>query len=278
MSLPSDSAVDQRDGKGTVQPDRIALDEVADEVIDNPDISGTSTAPGELTCSASRRKDAALDPARNRRRRSLACLTPIDARRWPHSASRRWACLPSPARARRRRRRRSTGATRCRPAGPASGRPSCRRSPSARSYTRTMTSVQNLEFITALRGKTESLHVVNMFTSPLQKVGAGDGDRQSARDVGAAGARVRQAGRVPVRQHPSAGVGSRRGAADGRARSDRRARASICSTTRSSSSRRSSTSTAPTRSCRRTDRSAARRRTSSACARTPQGSISIAMP
>ena len=37
-------------------------------------------------------------------------------------------------------------------------------------YTRTMTSLQNLEFVTALRGKTESLHVVNMFISPLKKV------------------------------------------------------------------------------------------------------------
>jgi hypothetical protein len=37
-------------------------------------------------------------------------------------------------------------------------------------YTRTMTSLSNLEFVTALRGKTESLHVVNMFISPLKKV------------------------------------------------------------------------------------------------------------
>jgi hypothetical protein len=37
-------------------------------------------------------------------------------------------------------------------------------------YTRTMTSLQNLEFITALRSKSESLHVVNMFISPLKKV------------------------------------------------------------------------------------------------------------
>jgi len=37
-------------------------------------------------------------------------------------------------------------------------------------YARTMTSLSNLEFITALRGKTESLHVVNMFISPLKKV------------------------------------------------------------------------------------------------------------
>lgn len=37
-------------------------------------------------------------------------------------------------------------------------------------YTRTMSSLQNLEFITALRGKSESLHVVNMFVSPLRKV------------------------------------------------------------------------------------------------------------
>ena len=37
-------------------------------------------------------------------------------------------------------------------------------------YTRTMSSLQNLEFITALRGKSENLHVVNMFISPLKKV------------------------------------------------------------------------------------------------------------
>src|SRR6188474_453751 len=36
-------------------------------------------------------------------------------------------------------------------------------------YTRTMTSGSNLEFVTALRGKTESLHVVNMFTTALRK-------------------------------------------------------------------------------------------------------------
>jgi hypothetical protein len=37
-------------------------------------------------------------------------------------------------------------------------------------YTRTMSSLQNIEFITALRGKSESLHVVSMFTSPLRKI------------------------------------------------------------------------------------------------------------
>ena len=36
-------------------------------------------------------------------------------------------------------------------------------------YTRTMTSLQNLEFITALRSKSDNLHVVNMFISPLKK-------------------------------------------------------------------------------------------------------------
>lgn len=36
-------------------------------------------------------------------------------------------------------------------------------------HTRTMTSAQNLEFITALRGKSESLHVLNMFISPMRK-------------------------------------------------------------------------------------------------------------
>ena len=36
-------------------------------------------------------------------------------------------------------------------------------------YTRTMSSLQNLEFITALRGRTEQIHVVNMFISPLRK-------------------------------------------------------------------------------------------------------------
>ncbi len=35
-------------------------------------------------------------------------------------------------------------------------------------YTRTMSSLQNIEFITALRGKSESIHVVNMFISPLR--------------------------------------------------------------------------------------------------------------
>ena len=37
-------------------------------------------------------------------------------------------------------------------------------------YTRTMSSAQNLEFITAVRGKSEHLHVVNMFTTALRKV------------------------------------------------------------------------------------------------------------
>ena len=41
--------------------------------------------------------------------------------------------------------------------------------PERTSYTRTTSSLQNLEFITALRGKSESLHVVNMFISPLRK-------------------------------------------------------------------------------------------------------------
>ena len=36
-------------------------------------------------------------------------------------------------------------------------------------FTRTMTSLDNLEFITALRAKSESLHVVNMFVSPMRK-------------------------------------------------------------------------------------------------------------
>ena len=36
-------------------------------------------------------------------------------------------------------------------------------------FTRTMSSMDNIEFITALRGKTDSLHVVNMFISPLKK-------------------------------------------------------------------------------------------------------------
>jgi zinc carboxypeptidase len=37
-------------------------------------------------------------------------------------------------------------------------------------YARTMTSVQLLEWITALKAKTDRLHVVNMFTSPMRKV------------------------------------------------------------------------------------------------------------
>ncbi|HEY7474113.1 MAG TPA: M14 family zinc carboxypeptidase [Vicinamibacterales bacterium] len=36
-------------------------------------------------------------------------------------------------------------------------------------YTRTMSSIQNIEFITALRARSESLHVVNMFISPQRK-------------------------------------------------------------------------------------------------------------
>ena len=36
-------------------------------------------------------------------------------------------------------------------------------------YTRTMSSLQNIEFITALRARSESLHVVNMFISPQRK-------------------------------------------------------------------------------------------------------------
>ena len=41
--------------------------------------------------------------------------------------------------------------------------------PERTAYTRTMTSEQNLEFITALRGRTESLHVITMFISPMRK-------------------------------------------------------------------------------------------------------------
>ena len=95
----------------------------------------------------------------------------------------------------------------------------------AHGFTRTMSSIQLLEFIAALKVKSESLHVVNMFTSPMRKVAPAIVLSQPARDVGAAGARLRQAGRVPVRQHPSARARSRRGAADGRARSRRSASA-----------------------------------------------------
>jgi hypothetical protein len=41
--------------------------------------------------------------------------------------------------------------------------------PERTGFTRTMTSVDNLEFLTALRGRSESLHVVNIFISPLRK-------------------------------------------------------------------------------------------------------------
>ena len=41
--------------------------------------------------------------------------------------------------------------------------------PERTSYTRTTSSLQNLEFITALRGRSEQIHVVNMFISPLRK-------------------------------------------------------------------------------------------------------------
>src|SRR5262245_26613279 len=36
-------------------------------------------------------------------------------------------------------------------------------------FTRTLTSASNLEFVTALRGKTENVHVLNMFTTALRK-------------------------------------------------------------------------------------------------------------
>lgn len=41
--------------------------------------------------------------------------------------------------------------------------------PERTSFTRTMSSMQLLEWITALKGKTDRLHVVNMFTSPMRK-------------------------------------------------------------------------------------------------------------
>ena len=41
--------------------------------------------------------------------------------------------------------------------------------PERSAYTRTTSSLQNLEFITALRGRSEQIHVVNMFISPLRK-------------------------------------------------------------------------------------------------------------
>ena len=150
------------------------------------------------------------------------------------------------------RNRRSTGATKCPPAGPASGRPSCRRCRADGATRGRCRRCSCIEFITALKAKTENLHVVNMFTSPLRKAAPAMVLAEPARHVAAAGARVRKAGRVPVRQHPSAGVRGRRGAAHGRARSRGRASARSCSRTRSSSSRRSSTSTAPTRSSPRT--------------------------
>ena len=42
--------------------------------------------------------------------------------------------------------------------------------PERTAFTRTMSSVQLLEWITALKEKTDWLHVVNMFTSPMRKV------------------------------------------------------------------------------------------------------------
>ena len=42
--------------------------------------------------------------------------------------------------------------------------------PERTAYARTMTSLQLLEWITALKAKTDRLHVVNMFTSPMRKV------------------------------------------------------------------------------------------------------------
>jgi len=41
--------------------------------------------------------------------------------------------------------------------------------PERTSFTRTMSTMQLLEFVTALRGKTDRAHVVNMFTSPMRK-------------------------------------------------------------------------------------------------------------
>ena len=42
--------------------------------------------------------------------------------------------------------------------------------PERTDFTRTMSSMQLLEWITALKAKTDRLHVVNMFTSPMRKV------------------------------------------------------------------------------------------------------------
>ena len=89
-------------------------------------------------------------------------------------------------------------------------------------YTRTMSSLQNIEFITALRGKSEQMHVVNMFTSPQRKVAPAiviaNPRVTSAQEARASGKPVR----VPVREHPSAGVRGGRGAAHDRARPDGR--------------------------------------------------------
>ena len=41
--------------------------------------------------------------------------------------------------------------------------------PERTNFTRTMTTIQLLEWIAALKAKTDRVHVVNMFTSPLRK-------------------------------------------------------------------------------------------------------------
>ena len=105
--------------------------------------------------------------------------------------------------------------------------------PERTQWTRTMSTLQLHEWIAALKLKTEYLHVETMFISPLRKAAPVMVLANPRVTSPAAGAGVGQAGRVPARQHPSAGVGSGRGDADAGARSRRRQAPGTCSTTSS---------------------------------------------
>jgi hypothetical protein len=75
----------------------------------------------------------------------------------------------------------------------------------ANGFTRTTSTLQLHEFIAALKLKSEQLHVVNMFTSPMRKVAPAI-VIANPRELSAAGPRVRQAGSLlleySIRRNP----------------------------------------------------------------------------
>ena len=95
---------------------------------------------------------------------------------------------------------------RCPPAGAADWAGDLATVAEKTSYQRTMTSTDLLEFITALKAKSDLVHVVDMFISPRGKAAPAIVLANPRVTSPSTGEGFGQTGRVPVRQHPSAGT------------------------------------------------------------------------